>query len=1380
MPEQTENTEKTAPQTPSESLFNRFRSRINKMLNAMKQQPEAEDDEPEENDEDESFDETDIDETDNAESSNVQKLQKSKPLPKKAVKRGFLRNLRLDSYEQPESADDNYIAAQGEENNSQPIKTRQSKSEAAQGEETDYHQMMVQQTRPADTGEAVSGQTEGQLSFDESEQKTVLSGQISFAETEQPVQNKAPQPNRQPRHKNSAAWIEQLRKNDTVQHTEQPEQSAAAEQTKQTGHTRPAEQIEISSEKTENNKEEQVQNDNKPENAETAQSTPEESNVIYKAPERKAPPLPPPPKAPKKPAVKETVSEKPAPKRKELPAFDIFAEFAKEQKKQNKPENNGEKTVSAETKAAETEIKPETAEKLPVGETAADNKPETAGTEKAPETSADNKSAEKENALTEAAKMTGLSKADETRAEDTKADNETEKSDGGNTEKTQSAVEGKLSAAVASEAESISQTTVNSVKAAAEDKAAGHEIPSEKHDGNEETAAEKSVKQDNLSFESKHENDEKPDSFTEDAASGQSGYTDNSVSMYGEPYQGALPDVIHINSLPVQHSAPDRIHDNVIYDAEPAPEDENEKDLTEGHIEAVTYHYSDTPPFIVMAGKFTRTLRTEYEAVRAYNAAVKAQKEAAKAKAEAEKQPKNNRKSGRAEKKPAQNAQSKTQPKIQPKAQHKAPQSSVSGQHKTGNKTEKPASPHIPLFGRKKPSQPAAQTAPKSAPAAKKPAAKAAPAKSLMELLEKPVSGAEKKSPQEPEKKMTGKPSRATKAEIQSAAKAKKTKKKFSFRELFSDEEDYDPDDEIVRETEQKPQLDDYTEESDADAIRTEINTNFQSVFARTVTLLACTAAAVVLSLIAQCTGLFSHTMRNGWLWYAVISFILFVISVIASRNPIVNGLMPLRRFKGNSDTAVAVAAVAAAMQGITALFTPDIFLSGKMFIYTPLVILALFCNSAGKLLIITRTHNNFNFLTKPYPKFAGKIFNDKTNADKMVKELPTGKPIIGYTRRTKFMSNFLQLSYAPDPSEKLASTIAPWTTAFSLACGILYGLISRNFAGGLSSFALTACMSVPVICLLAVNIPLRRLCRSSLRNGAMITSYETVKQFCDTNAVMIDSSQLYPKGSVTLSGMKSFKQSMLNDALLAGAAIMYAVNGTMIHVFENIVQCSKNMLPRVDNVVFEDGKGLEGWVRGQRVLIGNRELLISHNIEPPEKEVEERHYKNGNDITYITVGGELIAMFILSYKTNKHIANELKELEQNGVSFIIRTVDANLTREFVAERFGLFYRCITVVPTGLGNICNEAMSGTDDRSRAYLLTRGKLSSFAKAVSGCIKMKSNVTISKILQMIALGLGLIMITMISFVSGFEKLGCLEMLIYTGFWSITSIIATIIRK
>ena len=823
-----------------------------------------------------------------------------------------------------------------------------------------------------------------------------------------------------------------------------------------------------------------------------------------------------------------------------------------------------------------------------------------------------------------------------------------------------------------------------------------------------------------------------------------------------------------------KQKTPIDVSDNVVYASEKNDTPHKEKDLTEGHATTVTYHYLGNETFVVLAGKFTRTLRGEYEALREIRREA-AQKlleqkklEEAAAAAKAEQIKKNTPKKFP---KPPKN----TAPEPAPLTDRAKPHS---GSSEIGQdiKDEKPSAAVKlkSMFTRSD----KGRTAHSDKDSSDQDKTKSTLADVLKDVEPKVTDIREiRDSERDAEEKKAEK--RASKHK---AAKAKKEKQKIRFSELFTNEEEFDPDDMMERKPEQKPkpQLDDYTEESDAEAIKTEIATNLQGIFARTIALAAATVAAVMLSIIAQCTALFSETIRNGWLWFAIISFIIFGISVILARNPIVSGLMPLRRFKGNSDTALAVAAVAAAMQNIAAIFTPDIFINGTLFIYTPLVILGLFLNSIGKLLIITRTLYNFNFLIKPFPKYAGKIYTDRENAQLMTSELSMQSAIIGYMCRSKFMSNFLQLSYAPDPSEKLASWFAPWTTVFSVLCGIAYGMISRSFTGALSSFALTACMSVPMVCLLAVNIPMRRLCSNTLKKGAMITGYETVTQFADTNAIMIDSSQLYPVGSVALSGMKSFKQSMLNDALLAGAAIMYKVNGTMTHVFENIVQCSRDQLPKVESVYYEDGMGLSAWVKGSRVLIGNRKILANHKIELPDEEAEERYRKMGNDVMYISVGGDLIAMFILTYKTTKNVANELHELEQNGVSFIVRTVDPNITRESIADRFGLFHRCITVLPTNLGRICSSVTSKTEERSRAYLVTRGKISSFARAVSGCIKMKSNVTISRILQCIAIVLGVGTITLISFVSGFEKLGCMEMLIYIGFWAVTTIIASSIRK
>ncbi len=736
------------------------------------------------------------------------------------------------------------------------------------------------------------------------------------------------------------------------------------------------------------------------------------------------------------------------------------------------------------------------------------------------------------------------------------------------------------------------------------------------------------------------------------------------------------------------------------------------KDLYEGKTPKVTYSESNSVPVVVMAGKFTKTLRSEYEETRSYN---KKQEEI----------------------KAAQKAEKAEEPK--PERKKKASPSEVV--YAGSIKETRMNSPELQ--------------------------------RARFEPVDNP-----KKKQETPEKaavneKQTEKQNNNTKPERKIKKKTGKVKK------LINAENDFDPED-AQEPVEEETQIDDYNEEKDAEAVKNDIGTSLRQIFVRSFVLFITMILSIVLAIVGQLTPLFSSTMAAGWLVYALISFLLFAVSVIISRMPIVNGLMPLRRFKGNSDTAIAIVSVATAIQSVVAIFTPQIFVDGTMHIYVPIAILALFTNSLGKLLIILRAYENFNFLIKPYPKFAGKIYTDINNAEKMVSEFPSRKTIIAYTRRADFMSNFLQLSYAPDPSEQLAAKIAPYAAVLSILCGIINGLLSLDFYTGVSSFALTACITTPIISLLAINIPMLRLSRNTLRSGAMVTSYETVKQFCDTNAVIIDYSQLYPKGTVTLSGMKAFKQSKINDAISCGAAVTYAVNGTMSGIFDNIVQCSRNSLPKVDNVIYEDNKGLVGWVQGQRILIGNRELLAAHNVKAPDKIVEERYTKDNHSIAYISVAGELIAMFILSYKPRRETIHELRTLEDNGVSFIIRTVDPNITKESVAEKFFLYHRCITILPTGLGNVAHKVMSETDDSSRAYLVTRGRLHSFAKAVSGCIRIKSNVTLSKILQYIAIVIGFVLVTVISFISGFEKLGCIEMLIYILFWAVATISVSMIKK
>ena len=643
-----------------------------------------------------------------------------------------------------------------------------------------------------------------------------------------------------------------------------------------------------------------------------------------------------------------------------------------------------------------------------------------------------------------------------------------------------------------------------------------------------------------------------------------------------------------------------------------------------------------------------------------------------------------------------------------------------------------------------------------------------------------PDSAMENKSISETKESQPKKKESTEKSNVTNISDAKiRKKRKFHIRDLFSAEGDtFDEEDNIE---EEKPEITDYHDKEDIKAIKNDINYNFRKRFFRTIILAVVGIASIVMSLLVQIfPSLFTEMIHNGWLLYGFLNFIFLATAVFLEKSTIFYGIVPLKSFKATSDTAVSVTAAATVIQSVVGLFLPDVFVNGTYHMYSSLAILALLFNSVGKLLIIKRTADNFHFLCSTKANHAGKIYTDTNNAPKFVSGLPAQRPIIAYAKKSQLMSNFLQLSYASDPVEDSATFFAPFATALALICGVAYGLISGDFVGGVSSFALTAFITTPMCALIALNIPIKNLCSAALHRGAMVIGYEAIKQFSDTNAVMIESDQLYPKGNIILSGIKAFNESKLNNAILAGAAITFAVGGSMSYVFETIVQDRKHMIPSVDSVSYDDDLGLSGWIGGQRVLIGNRSLMKKHNIVMPDESVESKYRKMGNEIVYISMSGELIAMFILTYKVNHEIADSLRELSENGVSIVVRTIDSNITQTHIAEKFGIFPRCIKVLSTGLGNICHEELTSVEKPSRAYVVTDGRLSALATAISGCIVIKSTVTITKIIQILSIVIGFFLVTLISFISGFAKLGGLEILLYTCFWCIALIVVSVLAR
>lgn len=595
---------------------------------------------------------------------------------------------------------------------------------------------------------------------------------------------------------------------------------------------------------------------------------------------------------------------------------------------------------------------------------------------------------------------------------------------------------------------------------------------------------------------------------------------------------------------------------------------------------------------------------------------------------------------------------------------------------------------------------------------------------------------------------------------------------------IFSKDESDDND--TVKEENSKP-VEDYTGEEDEKSILYELNHNIRKLFMRSLLSGIIAAVVVVLTIV---TRIFPNAICSAVPFapaaYAILLFILMAASLVLNRVAMLSGLSPLVHIKGNSDTAVAVAGAAGMVQIIVSFFCLGDLNGFHVNYYTVIPMLAFFANNVGKLYMVLRVKDNFKFVSSKGQKYASKIYNNESVAMQMMSGTAGDRPIIAYQHKTEFPSNFLKISYAPDPSEDLASKLAPITTIASIIIAVMYGVVKLSFADALNAFALITAVSVPVATLLSVNAPVRKLCKTLLSYGSMLSGYPSVKQFCDSTAIMIDANELFPAESISLEGIKTFEDYGIDESLLCGIAILKEAQNPIANAFDSVVAETEETLPEVESVLYEDEIGLVGWIKSERILVGSRTLMEKYSVEVPNMEYEEKYTSQGRQVTYLSRAGRLVAMFVTRYTPDAQLKAEMQRAETNGISFLIRTTDYNVTNDLVAKLYDLFYRSIKVLPTGLGNVLREAEDTVEETSRSYLITNGKAASLARAVTGCVKIKHNISLSIIIQLIAVIFGLLVASTLSLYAGVQVMGSLEVLIYALFWGAAAVFAPAVQK
>ncbi len=577
--------------------------------------------------------------------------------------------------------------------------------------------------------------------------------------------------------------------------------------------------------------------------------------------------------------------------------------------------------------------------------------------------------------------------------------------------------------------------------------------------------------------------------------------------------------------------------------------------------------------------------------------------------------------------------------------------------------------------------------------------------------------------------------------------------------------------------------IEDFTQYDQAYAVGKELKYQTVTLRVRFVILLVCLLGLIGLSLLPLITpflggtvGITSMVTENPIL-YIVIQICITMVAAIASAPVITSGIGGAFRLRASPDAPAAFATVVTLLHSVFMLFFPDAIASGKLYLYNAAAVLILLMNTIGKLGMISRIRLNFQVVHKPGEKECV-ISLPEEELSHLMRGMRRGTAVAAPVK-VSFLSHFLDHSYREDPCARVGGATFPAVLIGGIAVGVSSYLMGQGLVESVSAFVAVCCLCVPLVSLVAGNWPLRRIAKRLTARGGVLTDYMAADDMLDTCAVAVDAGQLFGPGQVVLNGIKTFGDGRVDQAILDTAALVNALKGPLSPVFDQVIQDKKEILPKVESPVYEQEMGLSGWVDGRRVLVGNRELLRNHGIEPPSMDYERRYAKNRRKLVYLCSGGVLSAMFVVTYILSSETREELQNLVDNGMTLLVHANDPNISSEMLSEALEVEPKQVIVLQAAANLEYEEKVMDRPEQG-CSIASDGAIEPLLSAISSSFKLKRSIQSSTIIQTVGVLISFILVAFLSLYSSLSMLTPIAVLLFQACWALAAMFPPFFRS
>ena len=506
------------------------------------------------------------------------------------------------------------------------------------------------------------------------------------------------------------------------------------------------------------------------------------------------------------------------------------------------------------------------------------------------------------------------------------------------------------------------------------------------------------------------------------------------------------------------------------------------------------------------------------------------------------------------------------------------------------------------------------------------------------------------------------------------------------------------------------------------------------------------------------------RTPESATVILPVISLIGLGFATVVSFRDIKEGIKDLFAMRFSTLTAVSAAILAELLHIIYIIAAALIFHVPVTGSFAAPTCLAVLVYTVNRLLHTSRVERGFAFAAKKGIHSEVMSADDSPIAADLRHASGSRSAKIAYVVRTRHLSNYFTNACREDKCSILMSRIYPVLLAVAFlvagiaaARGVLGSGDPVNMA--FSAFCASLIIGIPVTGMLSFEVPLSRLAGSLRRSGALLTGWNAVDKFGDTDAFAINTTDLFPRGSIRVRKSFAINDMEIEEITSMAASVLVDSGGALAEVFGELIRDDARLRQRVDSITYETELGISAWVKDKKVLVGNRDMMELHRVLIPGgglarlDEFEAMRKNECFQMLYVAVNNRLMGVYMLEYKAAMSARNALLQLIEDGTSIMVYTCDANINVQLIKSVFDIPPRFISILDNEGSSVYDSVTFKVTQSQDALIATDGSLKALSEAIRAAVLLRDTEGVSLMIQSICFCMGMLFAVALSCVGAF---------------------------